>query len=78
MFFTHVFRDPGGLKRSVLHSIAHSYVYVCALMFIVMAVADKKCNYNELSKGLWDKAVKLLHPIAVTFIILHMAVWMNE
>lgn len=57
-FFTHVSPDVregggggtgdgGGWERSMLRSMAHSYEQVCALMFIVMGVANQKKKGKE-------------------------------
>lgn len=46
-------------------------------MFIVMGVADK-VSLELIIRGLWDKTVKSLHLNALTFIIIHMAVWMLD
>lgn len=56
-FHTRVSRRPGrrwwgdggrgGWERSMLRSMAHSYEQVCALMFIVMGVANQKKKGKE-------------------------------
>lgn len=73
-FITHIFR---GLIQevSVTHA-ARSCWWVCAMVFIAMAVADKCVIRIHYLRGYGDEAMKSLHLNALSFITVFVAVQM--